>query len=358
VGAQRPLIARRQLTQLAALLALSSASGCGRRDQSAVLAELVTTVVLGMAREMRAESVALYAALRALSNEPSPERQRAAQAAFKRATLAWKQAYAFRSGPFVSSEAFQRAAFWPARATSIDAVLAGAEAIDEQRIEGLGVDARGLFALEYLLFDPKNAQSLGIASDGHGARARAYALELAANVRGYADRVQRLLGGDGRSYAASFAQAGQRSIDALVAQALDTLEIVCGKFARIERARREGVPLPFAVEGYFSGSSLEIVLAILAGTELLYSGSSSSSSGGAGGSGGRGGLSELVAAASKPIDAHVHAMFRDARQGLRALAAPLEVALDTQPERFRSAAAAVTELRHVLEVEMQSALSS
>ncbi len=310
-----------------------------------MLSGLVTEVVLGMAREMRAESSALHAAVRALSSELTPERQRAAQAAFKRTTLAWKQASAFRTGPFISSEAFQRAAFWPARTTLIDAVLSDREPIDEQRIEQLGVDARGLFALEYLLFEETNARSMLLSGDDHGERARAYALELSVNVLGYADRIQRLLG-DGHSYAASFSKAGKQSVDTLVSQALDTLSVVSGKFARVERARSENRPLPYAVDGYYSGSSLEIVLAIVAGTKRLYLG------------GGSGGMSQLVAFASKPIDDHLRSTFQQTEQRLRAVDMPIEVALGAQPARFRSAVAAVAELRHVMEVEMVSALAT
>jgi uncharacterized protein len=344
LGAQRPLIARRQLTQLASLVAFSAVFGCGKRDQAAVLSALVTDVVLGMARDMRTESSALHAALRALSSEPSAEHHASSRAAFTRTTLAWKRASAFRAGPFVSSNAFQRAAFWPARSQLIDDVLDSPEPIDESRIEALAVDARGLYALEYLLFDADNARGMGVSSHLHGARARAYALELGANVRGYADRVQRSLG-DGQDYAKRFAGGQKASLDTLVAQTLDTLSVALGKFDRIERARRENVPLPAAVEGYFSGTSHQIVLAIVTGTRLLYSGS------------GKGGLSELVAAASQPIDDHVRQSFDGAEQRLHALGMPLETALDKQPGQFHAAAAAIRELRHVLEVEMQSALS-
>lgn len=344
MGAQRPLITRRQFTSLGPLVAFSAVFGCGKRDQAAVLSALVTDVVLAMARDMRAESSALHAALRALSREPNAAHLRAAQATFTQATLAWKRASAFRSGPFVSSNAFQRAAFWPARSQLIDDVLDSPEPIDEPRIEALAVDARGLYALEYLLFDVDNARAVAVASDLHGARARAYALELGANVRGYAERVLRSLG-DGRDYAQRFAGGHQASVDTLVAQALDTLSVALGKFDRIERARRDSVPWPAAVEGYFSGSSHQIVSALVTGTRLLYSGS------------GKGGLSELVAAGSPRIDDHVRQSFDAAEQRLGALGAPLELTLDTQPVRFHAAAAAVRELRHVLEVEMQSALA-
>ena len=342
------MITRRQLLELGALVplvALPAPFGCEKRDQSSVLSGLVKEVVLGMAREIRAESKSLQVAVRALSSEPSLERQRAAQSAFKRATLAWKQAFAFRAGPFASSEAFQHAAFWPARATLVDAVLGDREPIDEYRVQQLGVDARGLYALEYLLFDEHNARRMLAAGDAQGERARAFALELCVNIWGYADRIQRMLG-DGHEYAESFSKAGKQSVDLLVVQTLDTLSVVTGKFARIERARTEERPLPFAVEGYFSGISLEIVLAILTGSMRLYVG------------GGSGGLSHLVASASKPIDEHVRAAFGETERQLRAVGMPLEVALDAQPSRFNRAAAAVAELRHVMEVEMVSALAS
>jgi predicted lipoprotein len=345
VGAQRPLITRRRLIELGALLALPTVFGCRKRDRTFVLSGLVTEVVLDMAREMRTESKSLHAEVRKLSSEPSSERLRAAQIAFKRATLAWKRAYAFRSGPFASSDAFQHAAFWPIRATLVEAVLDEREPIEESRVQRLGVDARGLYALEYLLFAENNETALLRGGDAHGQRVHAYALELAANILGYAERIQRLLG-DGQGYAASFAEAGKPSVDTLVAQLLDTLTIISGKFARIERARSDNRALPFAVEGYYSKSSLEVVLALMAGIKSLYLGN------------GSGGLSALVASASRPIDEHVRAAFREAEQQLLAIGMPIEAALDARPSLFKAAAGAVVELRHVIDVELVSALAS
>ena len=345
MGAQRSLITRRQLIELGALVALPAVCGCRRRDQASVLSGLVTEVVLDMAREVRAESKRLHAEVRALSSEPSFERQGAARAAFKRALMAWKKAYAFRAGPFVSSDAFQHAAFWPVRATLVDAVLDEREPSDERRVQQLGVDARGLYALEYLLFAENNENAGLLGADAHVERVRAYALELSANILGYAERIQRLLG-DGQGYAASFAKGGKLSVDTLVSQMLDTLTIVSGKFARIERARSENRALPFAVEGYFSKSSLQVVLAIFAGVKSLYVG------------GGSGGLSAFVALASAPIDDHVREAFRSTERALLAVGMPIEAAFEARPGRFEAAATAVAELKHVVETELVSALSS
>lgn len=339
MGTQRPLN-RRQL--LIALTALSQLPGCAKRDRSAVLEGLVREVLGAMTRDLLADSRRLQAELRALLEAPTAARLAAARLAFKQAIVSWKRAGAFRAGPFAASQAFQHAAFWPARAGAVDAVLASAGAIDEPRVEALGVDAKGLFALEYLLFQGSQGVSLD-AAGAAGERARDYAFELSSNVLGYASRVKRLFG-DGRAYAQSFGAKGQHSVEELVAQSLDTLDILLGKLARVARARLQSTPLWSAVEGYFSQTSLEIVRALLDGTRRLYLG------------GADGGLSELVARSSPPIDEHVREAFATADAALVAVREPLELALVSDPERFRRANGALEQLKHVMKTEMASAL--
>jgi predicted lipoprotein len=296
-----------------------------------------------MARDLRVTTNALHSSVLALAAAPAASKQRAAQRAFRDALLAWKCATAFRSGPFASSGAFQGAAFWPARAAAIEAVLTFEEPVDERRIEALAADARGLFALERLLFDSALAGDLTSVHGAAAARARAYARELSANVRGYSERIARLLG-DGHAYAIAFAQNGQASIELLVAQSIDTLELVRGKLTRVTRAAARHEPRAAAVEGYYSGTSLAIACALVAGTKQLY----------IGGSGG--GLADLVAVTSRPIDRHVRALFDDAEADLRALQTPLELAVDERPAAFATATRSMQSLSHILKVEMASAL--
>lgn len=338
MGTQRALKRRELVAGFAALVASSQLTGCARRDRAAILDGLVREVVGAMARDVLTESRRLQAQVRGLAEQPTQDRLAEARQSFKVATLAWKRASAFRAGPFASSSAFQQAAFWPARPSAIDAVLASPGPIDEPRVEALGVDARGLYALEYLLFEGAPGASLASAEPA-ASRGRDYALELSANILGYASRMARLLG-DGSRYARSFAAGGQSSVSELVAQSLDTLTMVLGKFARVERASEESLPLVSAVEGYFSHASLDVVRAILDGTRQLY----------------RGGLGELVQLVSKPIDEHVREAFTGTDSVLRALGLPLELALRAEPARFHQARAAVEQLKHVMQVEMASAL--
>lgn len=284
--------------------------------------------MLAFARDVLTESRALDEAATAWANEPNEMRLGAARDRLMAATLAWKRAQAFRSGPFASTQAFQRAAFWPANPNSIDAVVAGPP-VTELVVQGLGVETRGLFAIEYLLF--------GLSK--HDLQARSYVKELAKNVLGYAKRLASTLG-DARAFAAQFAQADHGSVQALYAQSLDSMDMLRGKFVRVSRAVSEHTALHEAVEGYFSRSSVEVARALLLGTKRLY----------------LGGLSEIVASARTEIDEQMRAAFTETDARFAAIVPTLDAALLQRPEAFQGAVAALAQLEHLLKTDIASAL--
>lgn len=299
-----------------------------------MLSGLVREVVAEMARDLSQQTREMHAAVAAFARGPSMTARARARERFTSAALAWKRAQAFRAGPFVSSQAFQRAAFWPASVPAIEGALS-APVVDEQLIQGLGVEARGLWALEYALFSPR--------FEGSGADEKllGYARELSANVLGYAERLRRELG-DARAFAHAFAQEGEQSVAALGAQSSDTLEVVRGKLARAARAVAESTAPELAVEGFHSRTSTEVLRALLVGTERLY----------------RGGLEELATRVEPQVAGRVRGAFALLHQRVGALGPQLEVAVSARPEAYRAAVGALAELAHVYEVELRSALGA
>jgi predicted lipoprotein len=310
-----------------------------------VLEALARDVLGGMARDAFREASALHGAVQELCHWPDPTHHAAARRALAATLLSWKRAYAFRSGPFARSRAFQRAAFWPVSTAAVDAVLASQRPLAEHRVKALGVDAKGLFALEYVLFAAPFAGHLSDPVSLAGERARRFARELSTDVLAYAQRAVRLLG-DGEAYAAGFARAGQQSIAELLAQSIDTVDIVAGKLDRVVRAAAQERPRSLAVEGYFSGMSLAIASALVDGTRQLYLGR------------GGGGLAELVAHASVPVDAHARALFADVEASLGAVGKPLEIGVDTAPERIPIASASLAALARLLNGDVRVALDA
>lgn len=292
--------------------------GCREASPTELVQRAVQSTVRDMVRGVVRESRALNAALGG-----NAETSRA-QAVFRRAATAWRRLQAFRVGPVIESNALQQASFWPARPEAIRAVLSDGAPLDAPRIQGLGVEARGIFALEFLLF----------AAERHD-RQRRYALELSRNVLGYAERVQRRLG-DGRALASAL------SGEQLMAQAIDSADMIVGKFARIERARERNEALDSVVEGYFSASSTTLARALLGGTRDLYGVA----------------LAPLVARASEPIAHRAQTFFADADAKLLALGKPLEQAFVDDSSGFRAAKSAVEALKHCLQVEASATLQS
>ena len=260
-------------------------------------------------------------------------------------TLAtWKRLDAFRMGPISESNSLLRTMFWPVRTAGIDALLQGAQAIDDASIDAMGVDRRGLFALEYLLFGEEPEEQTAARFAGPSGERRTHlARALAANVTLYADGVARALG-DGRAFAEKFAEAGQDSLNRLVAQLVYTVENVsANRFARTSRLVKNGAVRLTEIEGGAGRMSQQIALTSLRATEQLYVA-------------GERGLCRLVAAQSASVDRALRSAFSQAIGAVSNLGAPLEEAAQRDPALFDAGAATVKKLERALKVDLASVL--
>ncbi|HEV8547751.1 MAG TPA: imelysin family protein [Polyangiaceae bacterium] len=340
---------RRDFLRASAAIGLTGAACKQARvppSRAAVLTALVHEVVVPDAAAVIASSIELRKAASAFANAPAPATLRAVRSAFVPALLAWKRAQCFRNGPMVETNAFVRTLFWPPRPAALEAVLSGSAAIDSELVAGLGVDARGLYALELLLF-PENAdEARTLALFGADARARRGALAeaLATSIVEYAERAGAALG-DGTAYAARFAKGAQVALSMLVNQMIGSVEnLAAHRLEHVLGLEKLHRLVPLEVEGWPSGTSQELALAQLQGNERLYRGGKS------------GGLAELTSAAAPDIEAHVSRKYDEARAAVRALGAPLERVVTTDHPALVRAAAATKALEIALKVELSSAL--
>src|SRR5262245_53120928 len=179
-------ISRRSFLHDSGLLALGL-SGCSvlsrRSPREEVLSALVLRIGAPDTQEILAQSRALASILRL---PPSAANLEAARHALRKAALLWQRAYAFRNGPIIESHAFIRSAFWPTRPDAVREVLEGDQAFDDAFIAELGVDVKGVFALEHLLFEGPNGTAGGFFVGPGAMRARAFAIALADDALAYA----------------------------------------------------------------------------------------------------------------------------------------------------------------------------
>lgn len=316
------------------------------RTKREVLSELVLEVVAPDVRAVAAASQKQRESVAAFCAGPSLPLLRRAREACRVVLPAWKRAHCFRSGPMVDTNALLRAAFWPARPAAIEAAISGATPIDDALIEALGADAKGVYALEALLFplDLEETRALALFETASGERRRNLLFALARNVASHAETANHALG-DGRAFAERYGAAGQESVSRLVNQLVSSVEALAFNRLGLVLGLAESRMLkPAEVEGWPSGSSTALALAELTGIQRLYGASK------------RGGLGELVRAVAPAIDLRVQQRLDEALKTVRELGAPLERVVVQNRSALAAAVAASKALELALKVDVASAL--
>ena len=318
-------------------------AGCERSvSRKAVLQSLVQHLALPDAAAIVRETKALESALAQLEREASATSLQSARTTLQHALIAWQRAYAFRHGPIEDSRALMHAAFWPIRSSAVEHLVTGPQSIDDAFVSELGVDSKGLFALEHLLFaepTPNTTWMLGTVST----RACALASALARDVSRHAERVAHdLARGD---FQRNFANAGQDSLNQVVNQMLATLEtIAADRLGRIASMRSNQRFEMRDVQGAESGLSVDIPLAWLTTTQRVYLGLERES------------LATLVKQVAPQVDVQVRAVFAGATAALQALPKRLDDSDVATTHALEAAILSIKDLEVALKVDVASAL--
>jgi predicted lipoprotein len=206
-------------------------------------------------------------------DDPSEPRLQSAQQAWLTARGPWKRTELFKFGPVEEPPRFgPKIDFWPARPAEVDAVLNETSPLVP---EDLGAAAKGLPALEYLLFADGAIE--GFQQDE---RRREYTRVLAANLIVQARGLTNAWDPREGNYLAQLVDAGGES------EMYDTLsmalsEVVNRMAFTVENIRADklgagiapdGTPQPDKLESYISGRSVRDIEDNLRGIELLYFG--------------------------------------------------------------------------------------
>ncbi|UJR79367.1 imelysin family protein [Sandaracinus amylolyticus] len=244
-------------------------SNAGGVDRAPVLRDSAEIVIVPGYRALAAEAVTLRESLDTLCAAPDAESLEGARTAFRTTSRAWERTLPWAIGPIVDERIEGDIAFWPTRPTTIESSLASATTIDDAWVDGLGATAKGLPALEYLLFERD-----AVLED---ARRCAYAAALGAHL---ARTTQRLVAAWEGGYTESFATAGRGStawrtqLDALSAMLTEMIASVqTTKMTKLGVPlgnEAGGVPQPSAVELPYAHVSIDAMIATLEGLRALW----------------------------------------------------------------------------------------
>lgn len=336
-----------------AFLSLSAAAlaACVDRRQSTqaqALNDLVALVLLPAWAEVAARADELASRCEALRDRPGEDTLRNARSAWSEAHRAVRVASVVRAGPY-ATERFEGAvdyfAFSP---PALERALANVPGIaDEAYIDTVGSNAKGLPALERLLFSrPVDDVALRASlHDAVGPTPRCHYVAAVARFAATASRRTHAAWRD--NYGPQLRTAGAGSTEFTRESQATTLlfnELVKAIDAlRFERllvpfgSMNGGAPLPDAVEAPVSDRSLDALRDGLRGATALYTGRLVATRGA--------GLSAVVAASSAALDDAVVADFVRCTTALAAVPGPLRTAVTDARPAVQAALDALLTLR-------------
>jgi predicted lipoprotein len=247
-------------------------------------------MVRALAQKMIAPGYARLAAqCRALADDIEQFNSSPDQAALDRARKAWTAAFeaadslrCFQTGPVADREFVSTFYYWQAIPNRIEGIVSDpSQAIDQALLDNAGATVKGLYAMEYLLFDrrggqptepPDSAKALDLLNASP--RRREYLAALARDAAGKADQLSKDWSAtDPQSAAEKFAAGGQASVNLLVNQLIQTIENTIQN--HLNFALNLPAPLDrqlYRIKGSRSGSSLLGIIVALKGVDKFYRG--------------------------------------------------------------------------------------
>ncbi len=341
------------------LAALFLSPGCGPAEEDpreGVLRHLADAGAAG-ARDLAESTAELEAATRSLCAAPTVASLGETQESWGRARRSWSRHAAFGFGPAkAQSSALD---FWPVRISTVEEAIAAAPTVEDSAyVGGLGVSARGLPALEYVLFgDSGGAEEVVEAlrdPEGSGGPRCVYAVMVAEDI---AARAETIAVAWETEYADELRLAGQGSalfatrkeaVDAVVNHLIDALATIVNAKLDAPLGNLTGTPPnPEALESRFSARTVADLQANLEGLWLAYHGEVD---------GEPAGIAVLVAAAGGDSDARTREAYAVALEAVMALSTPATAALVAERDRFQTARDEIDTLRRLLKLDVASLL--
>ena len=315
---------------------------------------MVKEVIAPGYQDLAKKCHALTESVEALVKTPNPDSLEKARQAWVRALLASRGIQWLQTGPIADREYLSSFYYAKVLAIRIEAVLESSRAIDDAYIAELGATAKGMFALEYLLFDGKGkppaegsqpgATVLESFSGAGSLRRGQYVLALARDLETKAGQLANdwtAAGEQGAS--AKFIAAGQESLNRVINQ--------LAQFIEQTTEQRIGfvlhLPKPIApqldrIEGSRSGTTQQSLSALLRGAQKLF--------------GGAEGLEAYVKHLNAPLAERLKGHFESAIAASELIGAPLEQVVPESPASVQKAQEQTRALEVLCKTDLASVL--
>lgn len=326
---------------------LGCACGGDSDPRPAVLGHIARAVAVPAFAAFATRAHDTVAAVDALCDQLGPGSLELARAAWTAERDAWARTLPLGFGPLEAETSALD--YWPVRTDTIDVAIADLKgpSAAAAHLATLGISARGMPALEYLLWGDMPGTVLADMDDEtHGAARCAYARALAADIATRADLVHAAWTGD---HADALARAGQPGLDQLLNHQIDAIATMVKTKLDTPLGNLTGAAVdPTLVESRFSGRGQADLQANLDGVWAVYHGADLDAP--------AAGLAVLVADLDPALDDRVRAQHARARDVLAQIPGPLGGALFTDRQAVQLARDELDALRRILKLDVASLL--
>lgn len=356
-GSFRPVLA---LLSAGTCLGLAVGLSCGGDETDALRRRVLHHVAHEVAEPafdgFRLAAHAAADRASALCDAPDAARLAAARDAWIAERDAWQRLLPFNFGPIADQMQQGPLDFWPARPDTIDAAITDAPAaIDAAYLATRGTSAKGMPALEYLLFGTDAAAVLPALQGPDGPRRCAYAVALAGDIAARADQLATAWS---PGYAETLARAGdgsavygsaQAGVDEVTNKLIDALAVMVKAKLDTPLGNLTGAAVdPALLESRFAGRSKADLATDLAAVWSVYHGADPRVD--------AGGLAVLVNDVDPGLNQRVHVQYESAVQAVAAIPEPMSDALVNARNAVQFARDEVDALRRMLKLDVASAL--
>jgi predicted lipoprotein len=327
---------------LSGLAACSSGGGDGGGGGAATsvptsgpdLPAVVDDLIVPRYDAFRTEANALDGAIAALCAQPGSEPLDAARQQWTATREAWRQTVAFGVGPAMTLRTPSAVDFATSEA-KVQEVLDGADPVTTESVADLGANARGLGAIEQLLFGEGSDTLTG----SEGARRCSYANETAALVTEAAGAVSAAWT-DGSTDRSDFLADEAMARDELYNQLIATLQSVADKRLKVAVGYDDVAPNPEAADTGPAQRGLDDMVAELDGALASYDAM----------------LAADLEAASADAATRTRGGLSDGRDTLAALPRPLAAAIESDLPAAQEALVDLQDAKRALATEVASLL--
>jgi predicted lipoprotein len=319
--------------------------------KDAFLRDIARNVIAADYRDLAGKCRALTVSAGELVQAPSSESLEKTRRAWLAALLAARQVQWLETGPIADREYLSTFYYSKVLPVRLDGVLNSDRAIDHSYVEEMGAASKGLFGLEYLLYEqrpdknPKDASPAKGIFSAHVQRRCQFVLGLANDLQRKADEISKDWAGSTAQDASAKFAAGQAALNTLVNQMAKIVEDLAENHVNFVLQ----LPAPVMnqldrIEGARSRTSLSQLVAILRGVHRMYRGGEEL------------GIDDYLRGLNSAVETRVEQQFQKAVSALEAIGLPIEEAVTARRESVQTAYQAVHDLEVLFKTELASAL--